>query len=139
MGVPVYRTASTVQQYTDISVYRYTPINFINSHIYFHTSDDIKIDLLPSAKILHLYPLHISLPRRYSRNSRCFRYCMKPRVGPQDNMSMCILKGILDTLSRDKTLNAKLAVCFIQLYCPIFIMVHKIFWGNWPMLCFSSV
>ena len=25
MGVPVYRTASTVPQYTDISVYRYTP------------------------------------------------------------------------------------------------------------------
>ena len=25
MGVPVYRTASTVLQYTDISVYRYTP------------------------------------------------------------------------------------------------------------------
>ena len=29
MGVPVYRTASTVPQYTDISVYRYTP----NSHV----------------------------------------------------------------------------------------------------------
>ena len=27
MGVPVYRTASTVPQYTDISVYRYTPNN----------------------------------------------------------------------------------------------------------------
>ena len=26
MGVPVYRTASTVPQYTDISVYRYTPV-----------------------------------------------------------------------------------------------------------------
>ena len=25
MGVPVYRTTSTVPQYTDISVYRYTP------------------------------------------------------------------------------------------------------------------
>ena len=25
MGIPVYRTASTVPQYTDISVYRYTP------------------------------------------------------------------------------------------------------------------
>ena len=25
MGVPVYRTASTVPQYTDTSVYRYTP------------------------------------------------------------------------------------------------------------------
>ena len=30
MGVPVYRTASTVPQYTDISLYRYTPNPFLD-------------------------------------------------------------------------------------------------------------
>ena len=34
MGVPVYRTASTVPQYTDISVYRYTPSeNIVHSNL----------------------------------------------------------------------------------------------------------
>ena len=28
MGVPVYRTASTVPQYTDMSVYHYTPMGY---------------------------------------------------------------------------------------------------------------
>ena len=31
MGVPVYRTASTVPHYTDISVYRYTPTVYANN------------------------------------------------------------------------------------------------------------
>ena len=49
-------------------------------------------------------------------------------------MDMCILQGILDGLSRDiQALNSGHAVCFIQLYCSIFIMIHKIFWGNWPI------
>ena len=35
MGVPVYRTASTVPQYTDISVYRYTPMSYSACQIEF--------------------------------------------------------------------------------------------------------
>ena len=50
---------------------------------------------------------------------------MKLRVGSQENTSMCILKGILDTISRDKNMNSKRAVCFIQLYCPVFILARK--------------
>ena len=42
-------------------------------------------------------------------------------------MNMCSFKGILDTLSRDMTLNAELAVCFIQLYCPILSWFIKYF------------
>ena len=50
-------------------------LNCLNLHIYFHTLDDIKLDILQSAFL----PLTCSTPRRYSRCLRFSRYCMKPR------------------------------------------------------------
>ena len=47
MGVPVYRTASTVPQYTDISVYRYTPK--------VEGAEDLVLSLFPSG--LNLFSL----------------------------------------------------------------------------------
>ena len=47
-------------------------------------------------------------------------------------MHMCILEGVLDTLSRDKTLKSELPVCFYTIVQFSFIMVYKIFFGNWP-------
>ena len=85
-------------------------LGFINSHIYFHTLVDIKN--WPSA--ICIPSPSCSTPRRYSRNLKWSRHCMKPTVKSQDNKNMRILKGILDILSRD--MIAELAVCFTAVY-----------------------
>ena len=45
MGVPVYRTASTVPQYTDISVYRYTPTTD-PQNLKWKTDNDLKTAII---------------------------------------------------------------------------------------------
>ena len=51
MGVPVYRTASTVPQYTDISVYRYTPTIHRHGLFYFESTFRISVFLGFSEKM----------------------------------------------------------------------------------------
>ena len=53
-------------------------LDSINPLIYNYTHRTSKIDLLQYAFL----PLLFSTPGKYSRNFRCSRYCMKPRVGP---------------------------------------------------------